>query len=34
VAVQRAVGALDRHGSAPGMRWAGHTFMLIARRRD
>lgn len=32
VAVQRAVGALDRYGSAPGMRWAGHTFMLIARR--
>ena len=30
--VQRAVGALDRFGSAPGMRWAGHTFMLIARR--
>ena len=29
---QRAVGALDRFGSAPGMRWAGHTFMLIARR--
>ncbi len=32
VAAQRAVGALDRHGSAPGLRWAGHTFMLIARR--
>jgi SAM-dependent methyltransferase len=31
-AAQRAVGALDRFGSAPGMRWAGHTFMLIARR--
>jgi SAM-dependent methyltransferase len=30
--LQRAVGALDRFGSAPGMRWAGHTFMLIARR--
>jgi SAM-dependent methyltransferase len=29
---QRAVGALDRFGSAPGLRWAGHTFMLIARR--
>jgi SAM-dependent methyltransferase len=29
---QRAVGALDRHGSAPGLRWLGHTFMLIARR--
>ena len=29
--VQRAVGALDRFGSAPGLRWAGHTFMLIAR---
>ena len=30
--VQRAVGTLDRFGSAPGMRWLGHTFMLIARR--
>ena len=29
---QRVVGALDRFGSAPGLRWAGHTFMLIARR--
>ena len=29
---QRAIGALDRFGSAPGMRWLGHTFMLIARR--
>ena len=29
---QRAVGALDRFGSAPGLRWAGHTFMLIARK--
>jgi SAM-dependent methyltransferase len=29
---QRIVGALDRFGSAPGLRWAGHTFMLIARR--
>jgi len=29
---QRVVGALDRLGSAPGLRWAGHTFMLIARR--
>jgi SAM-dependent methyltransferase len=32
VSAQRAVGALDRFGSAPGLRWAGHTFMLIARR--
>lgn len=32
VRVQRAVGALDRFGSAPGLRWLGHTFMLIARR--
>ena len=32
-AAQRAVGALDRFGSAPGLRWAGHTFMLIARKR-
>jgi SAM-dependent methyltransferase len=32
VGVQRAVGALDRLGSAPGLRWLGHTFMLIARR--
>lgn len=30
--VQRAVGGLDRFGSAPGLRWVGHTFMLIARR--
>lgn len=29
---QRAIGGLDRFGSAPGMRWLGHTFMLIARR--
>jgi SAM-dependent methyltransferase len=32
VPAQRAVGALDRYGSLPGMRWVGHTFMLIARR--
>ena len=32
VGAQRAVGALDRFGSAPGLRWLGHTFMLIARR--
>jgi len=32
VRAQRAIGALDRFGSAPGMRWLGHTFMLIARR--
>jgi SAM-dependent methyltransferase len=32
VPAQRAVGALDRFGSAPGLRWLGHTFMLIARR--
>jgi SAM-dependent methyltransferase len=32
VRAQRAVGALDRFGSAPGLRWIGHTFMLIARR--
>ena len=32
VRAQRAVGALDRHGSRPGLRWLGHTFMLIARR--
>lgn len=32
VRAQRAVGVLDRFGSAPGMRWLGHTFMLIARR--
>ncbi len=32
VRAQRAVGALDRFGSAPGARWLGHTFMLIARR--
>ena len=31
-APQRAVGALDRFGSAPGARWLGHTFMVIARR--
>jgi len=30
--VQRAIGAFDRFGSAPGLRWAGHTFMLISRR--
>jgi SAM-dependent methyltransferase len=30
--LQRAVGSLDRFGSAPGLRWAGHTFMLISRR--
>lgn len=29
---QAAVGALDRFGSAPGARWLGHTFLLIARR--
>jgi SAM-dependent methyltransferase len=34
VRAQRAVGALDRFGSAPGLRWGGHTFMLIARRPD
>lgn len=28
---QRAVGGLDRLGSAPGARWLGHTFMLVAR---
>lgn len=32
VRAQRAVGALDRFGSAAGARWLGHTFMLIARR--
>ena len=32
VRAQRAVGALDRLGSLPGLRWLGHTFMLIARR--
>lgn len=32
VRAQRAVGALDRFGSAPLMRALGHTFMLIARR--
>jgi SAM-dependent methyltransferase len=32
VGAQRAVGALDRFGSAPGLRCLGHTFMLIARR--
>ncbi|MGH2841879.1 MAG: class I SAM-dependent methyltransferase [Solirubrobacteraceae bacterium] len=32
VRAQRAVGALDRFGSAPVMRALGHTFMLIARR--
>jgi hypothetical protein len=31
LAAQRAVGALDRFGSAPGLRWLGHTFMLIGR---
>jgi len=33
VAAQRVVSALDRLGSAPGARWLGHTFMLLARRR-
>ena len=32
VRAQRVVGALDRFGSTPGLRWLGHTFMLIARR--
>ena len=32
VRAQRAVGTLDRFGSAPGMRWLGHTFMLIGWR--
>jgi len=32
VRAQCAVGALDRFGSLPGLRWVGHTFMLIARR--
>jgi len=32
VRAQRAVGALDRFGSAPFLRELGHTFMLIARR--
>ena len=32
VRAQRAVGALDRFGSAPVLRELGHTFMLIARR--
>jgi SAM-dependent methyltransferase len=32
VRAQRVVGALDRFGSKPGLRWFGHTFMLIARR--
>jgi SAM-dependent methyltransferase len=32
VGAQRAIGALDRLGSLPGLRWAGHTFMMIARR--
>jgi SAM-dependent methyltransferase len=32
VAAQRAAARLDRFGSAPGLRWAGHTFMLIARQ--
>ena len=32
VRAQRAVGALDRFGSAPVLRALGHTFMLIARR--
>ena len=31
VRAQRAVGSLDRFGSARGLRWLGHTFMLIAR---
>ena len=30
---QRAVGALDRFGSLPILRSAGHTVMLIGRRR-
>ena len=34
VRAQRAVAALDRFGSAPGLRWVGHTFMLIAHRWD
>jgi SAM-dependent methyltransferase len=34
VRAQRAVGALDRFGSAPGLRWFGHTFMLFARQRS
>ncbi|MEJ7798030.1 MAG: methyltransferase domain-containing protein [Solirubrobacteraceae bacterium] len=33
VSIQRVVGALDRLGSAPGLRWGGHTFMLIAWRQ-
>jgi hypothetical protein len=32
-ALQRAVGALDRGGSAPGARWLGHTFLLLGRPR-
>lgn len=32
VALQRAAGALDRFGSAPGARWLGHTFLLLGRR--
>ncbi len=32
VRAQRVVGSLDRFGSTPGLRWIGHTFMLIARR--
>lgn len=31
---QRAVGALDRHGSRRGLRALGHTVLLIARARD
>jgi SAM-dependent methyltransferase len=33
VRAQRAIGTLDRFGSAPGARWLGHTFMLIGRRQ-
>jgi SAM-dependent methyltransferase len=32
VALQSVAGALDGLGSAPGARWLGHTFLLIARR--
>jgi hypothetical protein len=32
VALQSAAGAFDRFGSAPGARWLGHTFLLLARR--
>lgn len=31
LALQRAAGTLDALGSAPGARWLGHTFLLIAR---